>query len=90
MYPVKQRRHGAEHPRANPARTLAPEVTGGSRTLEFRLWRTAAMGLLSPPSMSEIIERLTPLLLASASNERCCAARGPRHALGRFARDGRW
>src|SRR5262249_33618563 len=34
--------------------------------------------LLSPRSMSEIIERLTPLLPASASSERPCAARRPR------------
>jgi hypothetical protein len=31
--------------------------------------------------MSEIIERLTPPLLASASSERCCAARGSRTRL---------
>src|SRR6185369_4983674 len=39
---------------------------------------TTAVGLLSPRSISEIIERLTPLLLASASSEMACAARSSR------------
>src|SRR5262249_20153409 len=39
---------------------------------------TTAVGLLSPRSTSEIMERLTPLLLASASSESPRAARSSR------------
>jgi hypothetical protein len=40
--------------------------------------RTTAVGLLSPRSMSEIIDRLTPLLVARASSESARAERSSR------------
>src|ERR1700687_3066937 len=50
---------------------------------------TTAVGLLSPRSTSEIIDRLNPLLAARASSERPCAARSfPTRSAMRWFRSG--
>jgi len=68
--------HGAATDRWRSSRPLSAHQTASQRDAQTRasFSSTTAVGLLSPRSMSESIERLTPLLVASASRELCSHA----------------